>query len=542
MSLKDHLDLIKAYKRVQQDKRDDTLPDIANYRDYERLLNENLEILRSQIHIPNQYQAKSPAFIDVPKKGFTLRPVALPKIDDRIIYQAAADYLAPHFQPEPCVYSNILSREASSSRMFLPGVELWLKFQGDVEDFCTKFPYMVETDITAYFEHIDHRLLINRIQDIFGKKVDDDILKDIKVLLPRLWRRWNKNKNFGIPQVNDASSFFANLFLDELDKWMLRQGHVFLRYVDDMRVFTQDEPTARRALADLITELRDMGLYIASGKTSIKETPVVLAELREKSERMNIIEVEIKSGIPERLEAAAQMLQEFIGELISSPDKFNDRQFRYCVNRFKRLKVNELAMNVHDDVANEVLSRLTTMPYSTDIFVDYLSLFPESENVQSRAIGFLESNYNIYPWQELLLLELLIRLDIIPDLMDRALSVSRVIARSNHKHPACRERAFVFWGKNGDYADRREIRGRYHDEPQEEIRRAIMVAIQEMQAGERNNFLTTASNDSTALRMTAEYVQNLGNPLYHYYNPPSGFEISEDWDSNDIDDPFAHDT
>ena len=542
MSLNEFLDFHKAYKRVQQDKRDDTLPDIANYRDYEKFLDENLNVLRSQVHTPNQYQAKTPAFIDIPKKGFSLRPVAIPKIDDRVLYQSIADYLSPHFQPEPCVYSNILSRDTNSSRMFLPGVDLWLKFQNDVENLCNQYSYVVETDITAYFEHIGHRLLINRIQDIFAGKIPDSALKDIKIILPRLWRRWNKNKDFGIPQVNDSSSFFANLFLDELDKWMLRHGYIFLRYVDDMRVFTNDEPTARRALASLITELRDMGLYIASGKTSIKETSVVINELKEKSEQMNLIEIEIKSGSPDRLLIAAQMLQEFITELISRPEKFNDRQFRYCVNRFKRLKVNNLALDSHDSIADDVLNRLTTMPYSTDIFVDYLSLFTDSYNVQVRTIEFLESNYNIYPWQELLLLELLIRVDVLPELHDRALSVCRTIARSNHKHPACRERSFVFWGKNGDYADRREIRSWYHNENQEEIKRAILFAIQEMQVGERNNFLSTASTDSTGLKMAAEYVQSLNNPIYHYYNPPAGFQISESWDSNDIDDLFAHDT
>lgn len=536
MSLKDHLDLHKAYKRVQQDKRDDTLPDIVNYRDYERLLKENLEILKSQIETPNQYQAQAPAYIEIPKKGFTLRPVAAPKIDDRILYQAIADLLAPHFQPEPCVYSNVLSRDVNSSRMFLPGVDLWLKFQDDVETFCAKYPFVVETDITAYFEHISHRFLNNRIQDLFVGKIADDVLKDIKVILPRLWRRWNKNKDFGIPQVNDASSFFANLFLDELDKWMLRNNYVFMRYVDDMRVFAQDEPTARRALADIITELRDMGLYIASGKTAIKNTATVLQNMQSDSVQMKAIEAEIKMGTPAHLESAAKMLQGFIEELISSSEKFNDRQFRYCVNRFKRLKVNRLALDVHDNVANEVLNRLKTMPYSTDIFIDYLSLFPESEAVQLQVIEFLESNYNIYPWQEMLLLELLIRLDIQPETRDRALSIARSIAKSSPKHPAYRERAFVFWGKYGDYADRREIRGRYHDEPREDVRRAILVAIQEMQKGERDNFLGNVANDSTFLKMTAEYVGKLNNPIYHFYNPPKGFEISEDWDSNDIDD------
>lgn len=536
MSLNNHLDLHKAYKRVQQDKRDDTLPDIANYRDYERVLKENLEIIKAQIETPNQYQVKAPAYIEIPKKGFTLRPVASPRIDDRIVYQAIADLLAPHFQPEPCVYSNVLSRDLNSSRMFLPGVDLWLKFQDDVENFCTKYPYVVETDITAYFEHISHRLLNNRIHDLFTGKLEDDVLKDVKVLLPRMWRRWNKNKDFGIPQVNDASSFFANLFLDELDKWMLRNDYVFMRYVDDMRVFAEDEPTARRALANLITELREMGLYVASGKTHIRSTATVLRDLQDNSAQMKAIEAELKSGIPAQLEAAAQMLQVLIAELISSPEKFNDRQFRYCVNRFKRLKVNKLALDVHENVADEVLNRLQTMPYSTDIFIDYLSLFPESERVQSKVVEFLESNYNIYPWQEMLLIELLIRLDMQPGIRDRALSAVRVIARSDHKHTACRERAFVFWGKNGDYADKREIRGRYHDEPREDVKRGILFAIQEMQDGERNNFLSNAANDSTLLRMTAEYVQNLGRPIYHFYNPPNGFDISENWDSNDIDD------
>ncbi len=509
MPLKDHLDLHKAYKRVQQDKRDDTLPDIVNYRDYERLVRENLESLKSQIEVPNQYQAKAPSYIEIPKKGFTLRPVAAPKIDDRILYQAIADLLAPHFQPESCVYSNKLSSNLNSTRMFSLGVESWLQFQDDVGKYCDKYPFVVETDITAYFEHIGHKYLTNRIQDLFAGRIDDDVLKDIKVLLPRLWRRWNKNKDFGMPQVNDASSFFANLFLDELDKWMLRNNFVFMRYVDDMRVFAEDEPKARRALAELISQLRDMGLYIASGKTSIKETAPLLKEIQENSKHMNLIEAEINTRIPSRIENAAHMLEDLITELIANPDKFNDRHFRFCVHRFKKMKINNLALEAHEHVVEEVLRRLITMPYSTDIFIDYLSLFPESEIVQIKVIEFLEGNYNIYSWQEMLLLELLIRLEMRPEVKDRALSIARSIAKNDQKHEACRERAFVFWGKNGDYQDRREIRGCYHDEHREDIRRAILFTIQEMQAGERNNFLANATNDSTALKMTAEYIQSL---------------------------------
>jgi hypothetical protein len=540
MALKDHLDLHKAYKRVQQDKRDDTLPDVSNYRDYEMVLEENLEILRSQVAKPKKYEAKMPFSIDIPKKGFSLRPVASPQIDDRIVYQAIADFLAPNFIPEPCVYSNLISSDINSSRIFKPGVQLWLKFKDDAEKLCHSFAYVVTTDITAYFEHISHDLLIHRMQDLFSGKVDPETLDELKTLLPRLLRRWNKNKRYGLPQVNDASSFFGNIFLDELDKAMLRHGYAFLRYVDDMRIFTTDEPSARRALADLIIQLREMGLYIASGKTSIKSTAEMLTEIQDNSRKMNAIEEELNSKSQPRVIIAVHMLEEFINELISTPEKFDDRQFRYCVNRFKRLKVNGLALDAHENVANEVLSRLTTLPYATDTFVDYLSLFPESENVQRRVIDFLEGPYNIYSWQEMMLLELLIRLDILPEYKDRALSVARTIAKTSNKHHICREKAFVFWGKNGDYQDRREIRGIYHDEPREDVRRSIMFAIQEMQEGERKHFLESVMNDSNNIGMTAQYLLAKDSPQYHYYDPPKGFDIAEDWLSNDIDDLPMH--
>src|SRR5574341_336866 len=271
MSLEETLDLSKAYRRVQHDKNDDTWPDIVGYRDYGRELDENLENLRTRLTRPASYEVSLPLGIDLPKRGFTLRPGLVPMIDDRLIYQAVADFLSPHFTAEPCVYSNRLNPDYTSSRMFVPGVELWLKFQANIERHCIEYTYVVETVLTAYFDHISHDLLLHRLDDLFSDRLDNITLREIKQILQRLWKRWSKvGHRFGIPQVNEASSFFANLYLDELDKWMLRHGYIFLRYVDDMRIFVRDEPSARKALAELIIQLRDMGLYVGSTKTTIK--------------------------------------------------------------------------------------------------------------------------------------------------------------------------------------------------------------------------------------------------------------------------------
>ena len=322
MGIIDILDLNKAFRRIEQDKRDDAWPDIVGYRDIKRQLNEFLGTVQSKIREPLSYMATAPSMIDLPKRGYTLRPGVVPQIDDRILYQAIADLLAPHFTPESCVYSNRLAG-VNSDQMFVQGVELWVEFQNKVEEYCHIFPFVVETDITAYFDHIYHDLLFSRINDVYQNVIGQNELNEIRILLCRLLGRWNFGfKRFGIPQINDASSFFANLYLDELDKWLLSRNMVCLRYVDDIRIFTNDEPGARKALADLIVKMREMGLYVASGKTKIKPSMEVLRELEVGRKQIEFIEAEIDSHEQSRLENAGSMLMNLFMSIVSDQTNF----------------------------------------------------------------------------------------------------------------------------------------------------------------------------------------------------------------------------
>jgi len=535
MGSQDNLDLSKAFKRVDSDRRDDAFPDIVGYRDYKKELEGNLKALQERIKDSMKYKADLPLSIDLPKRGYTLRPGLVPLIDDRIAYQAIADLLSKHFKPEPSVYSNKLAGE-NSSQMFIQGVELWIEFQNKVEEYCHEYPFVVETDVTAYFDHINHDLMLSRVSDLFSKVLGEDELKAVKELLRRMLGRWNVGyiKNFGIPQINDASSFMANLYMDELDKWLLSHKFVYLRYVDDIRIFAKNEPEARKSLAELIVKMREMGLYIASGKTKIKKSADVLSELAKGRNQIKEIEAEIDSRNVERMNIAAEKLKSFFVQLVSEPQDFNDRLFRFCVNRFKRLQVTGLGGETHDIVISEVLSRLSIMPESTDIFVDYLSLFTDNEAIQITVLNFLESPHNIYPWQEMLLLELLVRVNIMPQHLLRAKQYANSII-SQSKHPACKARAYVFLGKHGSYAERRDIRSRYLKEVDESTKRAIIVAVQEMRVDERNNFYRGIADESRSINQITGYIQNLPEPTYDYYNPPSPYDvIPEDYDSDDL--------
>ena len=535
MVLVDVLDLKKAFQRIESDKHDDAMPDVVGYRDYKKSLDENLDLLKQKLASPDQYVCARASMIDIPKSNFTLRPGVVPHIEDRIVYQAIVDLLAPHFQQEAFVLSNRLAGN-DSNRMFVPGVELWLQFQDRTRFLCTQFSHVVQTDLTAYFDHISHQLLANRITDLFSNKVDKKILDDVKKILEKkLLFRWKQGvANYGIPQINDASSFLGNIYMDELDKWFVARGYVALRYVDDIRIFTKSEAEARSALAELIIKLREMGLYVNSGKTRIKTVQKVLEETNRGAGVMAEIEGGIESRNPQMIEGAAQLLQEFFLELVGDPSIYDDRLFRFCINRFKRLKVTGLCDGINNRIVDEVLCRLVTMPDSTGIFVDFLSLFPMDEYLQKFVLDFLEGPYNIYPWQEMQLLELLIRSNISPALAVRVQQFACSIILRN-SHPVSRAKAIILRGKNGSYADRRDLRSFYQQEMSGYTRRSIIVAIQEMQRGERDNFYKSIYQDSRDTANIVGYIQALPEPKYFYFSPPTPYDVDfPDPDSDDI--------
>jgi len=493
-----------------------------------------MNTIYENINTPENYIAALPLIINLPKRGYTLRPGVVPQINDRLVYQAIADLLAPNFKPEPNVYSNKLAGNGSRT-MFLPGVKLWVAFQDKAEELCHKYPYVVETDITAYFDHINHNLLISRITDLFKNILDRDTLKELKKLLPRLLGKWAIGLNkFGIPQINDPSSFMGNLYLDELDKWFSIQQIESLRYVDDIRIFAESEAQARSFLANTIVKLREMGLYIAAGKTKIQPSEEVINQLEKARSKINEIDGHLGTRQRECFQIATKLLKNFFIELVDEPRNFNDRHFRYCLNRFKRLYGTGYSQDLQERAIKEVISRFISMPESTNVFVDYLSLFPENELIYKGVLDFLESPYNIYPWQEMHLMELLIRANLTSKLKKRGNQIANGIINSG-KHPASLIKAYIFQGKNGTYADRRDMRAKYPQEPREELKRAIIFSTQEMQLSERKYFYQNIAEDSYPIKQTINYVESLNRPIYSYYNPPNPFEIeSEDHDSDDM--------
>jgi retron-type reverse transcriptase len=109
------------------------------------------------------------------------------------------------------------------------------------------YTWVVNADIDAYFDSIDHVLLLDKVKRF---------LKYADIL--RLIEMWIKAEVWdgeivtlltkGIPQGSVISPILANLFLDQLDEELLSQGFKLVRFADDFIILCKSQEKAKEAL------------------------------------------------------------------------------------------------------------------------------------------------------------------------------------------------------------------------------------------------------------------------------------------------------
>jgi len=153
---------------------------------------------------------------------------------------------------------------------------LWPEFEKQtaraVKEFgCT---HLTKTDITAYFECIDLRILETQLRSLLRQ--DEDALFQVLFRVLDGWTRVTSTGTpvgRGIPQGNDVSRFLGNLYLlpldRELDRFCKKHDALWCRYVDDVKVMTRSEKTAREAVFLVNDCLRSLHLNLQGSKTKI---------------------------------------------------------------------------------------------------------------------------------------------------------------------------------------------------------------------------------------------------------------------------------
>ena len=145
-----------------------------------------------------------------------------------------------------------LSAEVSTARRHLhpmrPGRSARQAIRKARDLYNEGYRYVVDLDLSKYFDTINHELLLNMVREEVRDKA---VIRLIKQFLKSgvMVNGVLVSTESGSPQGGPLSPLLSNIYLTKFDKEMEKRGHKFVRYADDVNVYVRSRRSAQRVLA-----------------------------------------------------------------------------------------------------------------------------------------------------------------------------------------------------------------------------------------------------------------------------------------------------
>jgi len=175
--------------------------------------------------------------VEIPKPNGGTRRLGIPTVVDRWIQQMLLQVLQAIFDPAFSEHSYGF-RPGRSAHDAVRAAQRYVQ-QGK--------KWVVDMDITKFFDRVNHDILMNRIGKIIR---DKRVLRLIGaylragVMVEGLLVRTEE----GTPQGGPLSPLLANIYLDALDAELTKRGLAFCRYADDCNIYVGSQRAAERVL------------------------------------------------------------------------------------------------------------------------------------------------------------------------------------------------------------------------------------------------------------------------------------------------------
>ncbi|VAX34217.1 Retron-type RNA-directed DNA polymerase, partial [hydrothermal vent metagenome] len=130
------------------------------------------------------------------------------------------------------------------------------------------YVWVVDADITSYFDEIDHEILLKEIR----KYVDDErVIRLIRLWLESdvVYRGRRKRLLKGVPQGSPISPLLSNLYLDGFDETLMKARYKHVRFADDFIILCKERPDAEDALELTEDALKKLRLSLHHDKTRL---------------------------------------------------------------------------------------------------------------------------------------------------------------------------------------------------------------------------------------------------------------------------------
>ena len=131
----------------------------------------------------------------------------------------------------------------------------------------------------------------------------------------------------GVSQGNSISSFIGSIYLLPLDEAMVSFGKrheiKYLRYMDDVKIFSKNEATARQVIFEMNRVLRGIHLNIQGSKTDILQDDEIKKDLEDS-----------------RLEKVGEYIKSFEGKKLTNAER--QKYVKGLIIEYKKIKSRKI--------------------------------------------------------------------------------------------------------------------------------------------------------------------------------------------------------
>lgn len=317
-----------------------------------------------------------PREVEVPKTPFFTRTGRLITLEDRIVFHAVVASFAH-------LADSALSKQVYSARLAQRGPYLtkkgtrqWRRWLIHVRRHLHRGePWLIKTDLTAYFDTIKHDLLDAELQSVRAPA-------DAREAIAAMLQAWTPLQGIGLLQGPDAARILGNLYLSPVDAAMEHHGISYSRYMDDIRITGARKSDVINAVRILERECRSRGLILSPNKTTLHSHADALTA-DEDAGRSRAMYFFTMGNFKE----AKRRLRRLLKDSIADDGHLNARNFRFGLWRLAKLRDHYMLPSV--------LARLDDLAPAASVVAEYLRPYIATPRVTSGLAHYLTQGDNV---------------------------------------------------------------------------------------------------------------------------------------------------